>query len=762
MRSKSSIVIRRGAVASLWLALAAGLAAGASANDQAWLDAGRSPDVRARLAVAAMTLDEKIGMLHGPMAFDYKGPDGTETPLPLEAIRDSAGFVPGVPRLGIPALYETDASLGVANPMLVRGGDVATALPSGLVLAGTFDPDLAYRAGALVGREARAKGFNVLLGGGMNLTRDPRNGRNFEYLGEDPWLAGVMAAEAVRGTQAEHVISTVKHFALNANETNRNTLDARADPASLRESDLLAFQIAIERGHPGSVMCAYNKVNGSYSCGNAWLLDEVLKRDWSFPGWVMSDWGAVHGAADGANGLDQESGEQLDAAVWFDAPLKQAVRDGRLSVARIDDMVERILRALFAVGVVEHPPRRGPIDYAAHRLVAGDVARQGIALLKNEGTLLPVSAPLKRIAVIGGHANVGVLSGGGSSQVNPAGAPALRIPIGGNGGMAAFRTELYDPSSPLAAIREATPTSEVLYDSGDFPADAAALAARSDLAIVFVTQHVVEGFDAPTMQLPHGQDALIAAVAAANAHTIVVLETGNPVTMPWLGQVPAVLAAWYPGEAGGEAIADILFGKINPSGRLAMSFPRAESDLVRPRLPNLGAETGADGSVDYTEGALVGYRWYAAKGTAPAFAVGHGLSYTRFEQSHLEVKGGKTLEVSFDVKNVGARFGADVAQVYLTAAADRAVLRLIGFERVTLEPGEMRHVTLRADPRLLASYDEPARQWRVPEGIYRVRLGESAADLGPGGEAKIVAQRFADRAVPFVARVGPTLEPPRP
>jgi beta-glucosidase len=300
-----------------------------------WLDADRPPEERARLASAAMTLHEKIALLHGVMAVEFTGSDGRHQGVPPEAIKGSAGYVPGLKRLAIPALYETDASLGVANPKLLRSGDVATALPSGPVLSATFDPSLAYRAGALVGAEARAKGFNVLLGGAMNLARDPRNGRNFEYLGEDPLLAGTLAGEEVRGTQDQHVISTVKHFALNANETIRARLDARIDRSALRESDLLAFEIAIERGHPGSVMCAYNQVNGAHACANDWLLNGVLKHDWGYAGWVMSDWGAVHGPTDARSGLDQESGAQLDSEVWFDAPLEQAVGSGAIPRARI-------------------------------------------------------------------------------------------------------------------------------------------------------------------------------------------------------------------------------------------------------------------------------------------------------------------------------------------------------------------------------------------------------------------------------------------
>jgi beta-glucosidase len=707
---------------------------GAAQDDRPWLDARRSPDERATLAVAAMTLDEKIGLLHGPMALPWIAHDGRHVDVPADAIL-AAGFVPGISRLGIPALYETDASLGVANPNGIRPGDVATALPAGIALAATFDPSLSYRAGALVGAEARAKGFNVLLGGGMNLSRDPRNGRNFEYLGEDPLLAGVLAGEAVRGTQDQHVISTVKHFALNANETNRQWLDARIDRTALRESDLLAFEIAIEHGHPGSVMCAYNRVNADYACGNRWLLIDVLKNDWHYPGWVMSDWGAVHSARDAANGLDQESGEQLDQSVFFDVPLKAAVADGTIPAARIDDMVHRILRSMFAVGIVDQPPLKTDIDYSAHASLALEIGRQGIVLLRNEGNILPLARGSKRIAVIGGFANSGVLSGGGSAQVIPSNGAYARVPSGGV--TPNWIDQIFDPSAPLDTIRKAAPQSLVSYDSGEFPARAAALAARSDIAIVFATRHEMEGFEVPNLELPDGQDALINSVAASNPHTIVVLETGNPVTMPWIGRVPVVLASWYPGQEGGRAIADILFGAVNPSGRLPITFPRDVSDMVRAALPNLGTEPDAAVHVDYSEGANVGYRWYSARGLTPMFAFGYGLSYTRFEYGGVKVSGGRNLTVRFDVRNTGASKGADVPQVYLTSAAGEQVLRLIGFQRIELNPGESRTITITADRRLLGHFDEERRRWRLKPGIYTLRVGRSAAELLMGGEAAI-------------------------
>lgn len=692
-------------------------------------------DERAQQLLSALTLDEKLALLHGPMALPLFGPNAH---LPPDAI-PAAGYIPGVPRLGIPPLLESDASLGIVNPLGLRPGDVATALPSSLALAASFDPSFAYRAGAMLGAEARAKGFDVLLGGGMNLARDPRNGRNFEYLGEDPLLAGMLAGEQVRGTQDQHVISTVKHFALNANETNRMTLDARIDKAAARESDLLAFELALERGHPGSVMCSYNKVNGTYACGNGWLLNDVLKRDWHFSGWVMSDWGAAHAAEDALQGLDQESGEQLDKEIWFGAPLQQALAHGSVPRARIDDMVRRILRSMIAVGVLDDPPRKAAIDYRKDAAVALEEERRGLVLLKNEAGLLPLAPSLRRIAVIGGFAHVGVLSGGGSSQATPSNGEVLRIPVGGRGLMSIMRNAVYFPSPPLKYIQAAAPKADVVFDSGNFPADAASVAAHSDVAIVFATQHQMEGYDVPDMRLPNGQDELISAVAAANPHTIVVLEIGNPVSMPWLANVAGVMVAWYPGQEGGRAIADVLFGSVNPSGHLPMTFPIDDAHSVRPVLPNLGAEPDAPVTVDYTEGADVGYRWYAAHAVRPQFWFGHGLSYSTFSYQHLEVKGGRTLRVSFEVRNMSSRDGEDVPQVYLTSAAGQPVLRLVGFKRVAVKAGEIVTVEAEVDARLLGHFNETQRRWRIPAGDYAVGVGASAGDLVLHGQAAIAA-----------------------
>ena len=693
------------------IALAACLTLAAAAGAQP------SPDQRARDTEAQMTDDERFALVHGVIALPVNGP----MPAPPGGLY-GAGYVPGVPRLGIPALHETDVTLGVTNPSNLRTGDVATALPASLMLGATFDPSLARRSGAVIGAEARAHGFNVLLGGGMNLARDPRNGRNFEYVSEDPLLSGVIAAETVIGAQSAGVIGTVKHFALNANETNRSTVDAVIGEAALRESDLLAFEIAIERSQPGAVMCAYNRVNGDYSCGNDYLLNKVLKGAWGYKGWVMSDWGAVHDASYAVTGLDQQSGEQLDGQVWFDKPLAAELAAGRLPHARLSDMVRRILRSIYASGIARPAPA---VDLAKHRRTALEVARAGIVLLKNDG-VLPLAAGTRTIAVIGGRANVGVISGGGSSQVTPIGGYAATIPRGGEADGVAWSAETYAPSAPLEELRKLMPKAQLAFDPGLYPVAAAALAKRSDLAIVFVTKHEVEGFDSPDLSLPEGQDAVIAAVAAANPRTIVVLETGNPIAMPWKDGVKAIVAAFYPGQAGGQAIAEVLTGIVNPSGRLPITFPASVADTPRPELPGFGTPDGTPTRIDYSEGSDVGYRWFARTGRKPLYAFGHGLSYTRFSYAQLQATGGQTPTISFTVRNDGDRAGSDVPQVYLTSLAGVKTERLIGFQRVTLKPGETRRVTLVADPRLLASYDTALHRWRIAGGRYALALSRAA------------------------------------
>ena len=720
MRFKKQI-----SVLSAALALCYANAWAADAGAQPWMNARLDAGDRADLVVKQMTMDEKLKLVYGYLGADM---ESKKTKRPEESHKQSAGFIYGVPRLGIPHLRETDAGLGVAS----QGGPdarPATALPSGLNTAATWDLKTAYEGGAMIGAEARGYGFNVLLAGGVNLMREPRNGRNFEYGGEDPLLAGKIVGAQIKGIQSNRVVSTLKHFALNDQETGRTTLNVKIDDQSARMSDLLALQIAKEDGNPGAVMCAYNRVNGLYGCESPYLLTEVLKKDWGFTGWVMSDWGAVHSTIPAANaGLDQQSGMPFDLADYFGPPLKEAVLNGWVPQARLDDMARRILRSLFEHGVVDHPvaPAVDTIDFKAHAAVSIKDAQEGMVLLKNSANLLPLNKSVKRVAVIGGYADRGVMAGGGSSLVYPAGgnaAPEL-TPKTWPGPVMIY------PSSPLKAIQARLPDAAVTYISGADPAAAAKLAGESDVVLLFATQWTGEALDVPNLSLPDKQDALIAAVAAANAKTVVVLETGGPVTMPWLPQVSSVLEAWYPGTSGGEAIAGVLFGEVNPSGHLPATFPASESQLPRPALDGYPEVADRRFDVTYHEGAAVGYKWFDLKGLTPLFPFGHGLSYTDFTLSDLSagVKNG-VLSASFTVKNVGKVAGKEVAQVYVAPVTARweAPRRLVGFHKVEVAPGAAAQASITVDPRLLAMYDSASKTWKVAKGDYKVILAADAA-----------------------------------
>ncbi|HEY8023091.1 MAG TPA: glycoside hydrolase family 3 C-terminal domain-containing protein [Burkholderiaceae bacterium] len=690
-----------------------------------WRNPALSVDRRSELLLAQLTQEEKLRLVLGFFGSDQPEKGFKKHP---QALRSSAGYIEGVPRLGIPALFETDAGVGVAT----QGSGKAnprerTSLPSGLATAATWNKRLAFEGGAMIGAEARASGFNVMLAGGTNLLREPRNGRNFEYGGEDPLLAGTIVAQQIKGIESNNIISTMKHFAMNDQETGRFVVDAHIDDASAHMSDLLAMQFVIEQANPGSVMCSYNRVNGVYACESDYLLNEILKKEWGYKGFVMSDWGAVHSTVAAANnGLDQESGWEFDVAPYFGGSLKEAVENGAVPQSRLDDMVKRILRTMYAKGVMDHPVAEGgAIDFPAHALVTRSDAEEAIVLLKNDKKLLPLGSDLRKIAVIGAHSDVGVITGGGSSQV---------YALGGNAVPGAEPTSWpgpvqYFPSSPLRHIRTLATRAEVTYDDGRDPKAAAQLAASADVVIVFATQWLAESRDALNLSLPNAQDELISAVAAANPATVVVLETGGPVTMPWANQVGAIVEAWYPGTSGGDAIARILFGKVNPSGHLPVTFPAAESQLPRPVLDGDRNHEDRRFSVNYFEGAAVGYKWFDVNNLKPLFPFGHGLSYTQFSYSNLagEFKDGR-LRAHFTVTNSGKLGGKDVPQVYVQAMDGHweAPRRLAGWDKVELAAGQSKQVDVEVDPRLLATFDSKAKVWRIKAGALKIVLAANA------------------------------------
>uniref|UniRef100_UPI00313CE74F beta-glucosidase family protein n=2 Tax=Sphingomonas sp. OTU376 TaxID=3043863 RepID=UPI00313CE74F len=718
--------MRRHAVAGSLIALGIALAAAApaAAQDQPrpWLDAKRAPDERVKAVLAQMTEDEKLTLVFGYFGTDFAPKNGYKAPA--EARPGSAGYIPGIPRLGIPPQWQTDAGVGVATQGGAAKKRGRTALPSGLATTASWDVDLAHAGGAMIGAEARASGFNVMLAGGVNLMREPRNGRNFEYGGEDPLLAGTMVGAQIAGIQSNHIVSTVKHYAINDQETDRDTGNSIIDQVAARTSDLLAFQFAIEKGDPGSVMCSYNRVNGTHACENPWLLNDVLRRDWGYKGYVMSDWGATHSTAPAANaGLDQDSGFPFDKEPYFGAPLKAAVAKGEVPAARLDAMAGAILHAIFANGLVDQPVTDAPMDLAPAMLADhGEVTRKdaegGAVLLQNKGAILPLSPATRKIVVIGGRADKGVLAGSGSSLVYPVAGnavPGLK-PTSWPGPV------MYYPDAPLAAIKAQAPNAEVVFADGGNVGSAAKLAKGADVAIVFATQWAGEAFDV-SLTLEDDQDKLIAAVAKANPRTVVVLETGGPVLTPWRGQVAGILAAWYPGTQGGGAIAHLLFGKVNPSGHLPATFPASIDQLPKPSTPNKGDTT-------YSEGATVGYKWYDAKGLTPAFPFGHGLSYTEFGYSGLSARADDgSISASFTVRNTGKVKGKAVPQLYVAGAGWEAPKRLGAFDKVELAPGEAKKISLKVDPRLLATWDAASSSWKIAGGSYKVLLGTSAKDI---------------------------------
>jgi beta-glucosidase len=703
-----------------------------------WDDKALSPDQRADLVQKEMSLDEKLQLAHG-IGWGALRPGDPIPPGDNWAV----GFVPGLERLGIPGINLQDSAVGVRQAAVM--GRYSTLLPSTLGAAASWDAKGALLYGDVIGRELRAQGFNMSIGGGVDITRDPRNGRNFEYAGEDPLLAGTMVGNLMKGVQAEHIMGDLKHYAFNDQETGRTIFSAVIDHRAARESDLLAFQIAVDIAQPSGVMCSYNRVNGTYACENDWLLNQVLKKDFHFKGWVLSDWGGTHSTVKAAlAGLDQEMpGDQ-----YFGAALKQAVQDGQVPMSRLDDMDHRILRSMFAAGVIDYPVMpRNVLDPFKGRDDAQHLAEESIVLLRNQNGILPLHAgPVRSIAVIGSHADAGVLSGGGSAQVDAPGGNVLNAHAGG----ANWGETVYFPSSPLRYIREHAPNVKVEFNPGTDHAAAASFAKSADVAIVFVNQPMSEGMDRPTLSLPDEQDALVIAVAAANPHTIVVLETGGPVSMPWADRVSGIVEAWYPGIGGAQALANLLFGTVNFSGKLPVSFAKRDADLPHPEVTGMNLKPVAqqitstrDGhtvtrtvnaiapfDVDYNKvGAAVGYKWFEEQHIQPLFPFGFGLSYTTYEYSHLNVDS-KGRTATLTIKNTGGRAGTEIAQIYaqLPPAAGEHYQRLVAFDRVELAPGQSKTVTFKLNPLALSIFDVPQDAMEEIPGSYEILAGPSSAD----------------------------------
>ncbi|MFF7994612.1 glycoside hydrolase family 3 C-terminal domain-containing protein [Kitasatospora xanthocidica] len=644
-----------------------------------------------------MTLDQKIQLMTGKST-------------------SFAGSTPAIGSLCIPVMNLEDGPAGVADGM----GNV-TQLPAPVGAAATWDTSAEQAYGQVTGSEQAAKGSTADLGPTINIVRDPRWGRAFESVGEDPYLNGQMGAANIRGVQSTGMMAQVKHVAAYNQETNRGTTadDVIAGDKTLQEIYLPAFQAAMQQAAPSSAMCSYNMINGSYACENKQILDTVLRKQFGFTGFITSDWGATHSTVPTINAtMDQEM--PGDSTVWgntshfYGAALKTAVTSGQVSKSLIDASTTRILTQMFGFGLFDKPSTGSasqPATSADHRATGEHIAEEGTVLLKNSGNVLPLSSSDKSIAVIGSDASTGaVTAGGGSAGVTSSG------PV----------------TTPLQGIQAAAAAGTTVgYDDGSNTASAAALAAKSSVAVVFVSNPGGESWDLGGIDLSGSDNALISAVAAANPNTVVVLNTGSAVTMPWINSVKGVLEAWYPGQSDGTAIANILYGTTNPSGHLPVTFPTSLSQVpasTQAQWP------GTNNQVQYSEGVDVGYRWYDSKGLTPLFPFGYGLSYTSFAFSNVHVSAlpqGGAATVTATVTNTGSRQGADVAQLYVSspAASGQPPRSLQGFARVDLQPGQSQTVSFPLTEQNLHHWNETTGGWATSTGDYTLAVGD--ADSAP-------------------------------
>jgi len=703
-----------------------------------YLDPAVPLEERVEDILGRLTLEEKLGLVHA----------------------DSKFSTAGVPRLGIPKMWMSDGPHGVREEIsrdnwrpAGRTDDFATWLPVSIALAATWNPELGEAYGGVIAAEARARGKHLMLGPGVNIQRTPLNGRTFEYLGEDPWLAARMAVGVIRGMQAGDVAACVKHFALNNQEHARGTVNVEVDERPLRELYLAPFEAAVREAGVWSVMGAYNKFRGQHCCHHGYLLNTVLKGEWGFRGLVVSDWGGTHSTAEAArDGLDLEMGTRGSYSDYYLAePFRRGIESGEFPVALLDDKVRRNLRVLLATRALDDRAP-GALNTRAHQALARKVAEEGLVLLKNSGALLPLDlAQIRRIAVIGDNAVRLQAHGGQSSEIKAfhevsplAGLVAYtdgRADVNFSLGVLApkyRRMEAFDVTG--AAEHVALPDRKL--DPAELLERAVAAARAADVAIVFAglnheRHNDTESTDRLSLELPYGQPELIARVAAANPRTIVVLVAGSPVAMdPWLEKVPVVVQAWYAGMEGGHAIASMIFGDTNPSGRLPCTFPRRLEDTA-PHATGLARHyPGEAGTVHYDEGLFVGYRWNDAKAVEPLFPFGFGLSYTTFELSGLEVAAGgdagAVATVECEVTNTGSRAGAEVVQLYVepvAPAVQRPVRELKAFAKVLVQPGERRTVRLALGARAFSYYSPERKAWVVDAGEYRIAVGRSSRDL---------------------------------
>ena len=663
-------------------------------------------DARARRIVSQMTLQEKITELHGVGDKVHRR------------------YVPGIPRLGIPPLIVANGPCGVGpgdEPKQLP----ATALPAPISLAATWDVLLAKDYGVIVGKEALDLHDTLLEGPDINIARVPQNGRTFEAFGEDPFLVGRLSVAEILGIQSQGEIANVKHYAANNQETDRFHINEIVDERALREIYLPAFEASIKEGHSASIMSAYPQVNGHFCSENDELLKEILKKEWNFQGFITSDFGAVHSTVPTAMAtLDLE----MPSGKYFGTNLEAAIKSNAVPMSVIDDKLIRRFRTMIEYGFFDHPQTMKPIPAEKDGAVSRRIAEEGMVLLKNDGAILPLDGKnLRSIAVIGRYATNAMTGGGGSSHV----------------------ISLYTVAPVDGIQKRAGAGVKIDFDDGKDVSNAVALAKSADIAIVMVGDRESEGHDHP-ITLTNHQDELIEAVAAANPHTVVVLKTGSAILMPWVDKVPAILEAWYPGEEDGSAVAAVLFGDVNPSGKLPLTFPKQLSDLpanTKEQYP------GVDGVVKYNEGIFVGYRHYDAQNIQPLFPFGFGMSYTKFSYKNLSVSTERislkkspspTVTVEFEVTNTGKRAGEEIAQVYLglpsTAEVPQPPKQLKSFNKISVKPGKTRHIRLHLAARALSYWNTANHDWEILPGTYHVMAGGSSRDLPLQGEFNISAE----------------------
>lgn len=709
-----------------------------------YLDDNRPIEERVEDALGRMTTEEKVAMLHAQSKFSSAG----------------------VPRLGIPEFWTTDGPHGIRPEVMwdewEQAGwtnDSCTAFPALTCLAATWNPDMSRLYGKSIGEEARYRKKDILLGPGVNIYRTPLNGRNFEYMGEDPYLAGEMVVPYIKGVQDNGVAVCLKHFALNNNEVNRHTTNVVVDDRTLYEIYLPAFKKAVQEGKAWTIMGSYNLYKDQHACHNQYLLNDILKGEWGFDGAVVSDWGGTHDTDQAIhNGLDMEFGSWTNGLsngasnaydnYYLANPYLDKIRKGEIGTAELDDKVRRILRLAFRTTMDRNRPF-GSFNSPEHLEAARNIGEEGIVLLKNDRNLLPLdlSTP-KKVAVIGENAVKMMTVGGGSSslkvrhEVSPL--EGLKRRLQGIADVSYARGYVGDPTGEYNGVT----TGQDLRDDRSpeaLMAEAVDLAKNSDY-VIFVgglnkaAGQDCEDSDRSGLGLPYGQDALIEALAKANPNLVMVNVSGNAVAMPWADEVPAIVQAWFLGSEAGNAIASVLTGDVNPSGKLPMTFPARLEDVGAHALGAYPGVKRADSPIvdlEYKEGILVGYRWADTKKVKPLFPFGHGLSFTEFSYGNpvadkSVMTDSDTISISLDVTNIGDKAGAETVQLYISdpkSSVMRPEKELKRFQKVSLQPGESKTVRFSLNREDLSYFDAERHEWVAEPGVFIAKIGASSGDI---------------------------------